>query len=165
MNKKILISFMLILMLTTLTNAAITNLKVTENPKLGEKITIAGTSGFTDSLCQFLIIDGNGFVVERLSDEFSFADGTFYAERTLTEPPFFRDVNYTAKVICNTEDANSTFIVGQMRDLQHGTQQNFLFIFDKGNTDVYFIFGSIAGIIILFIIALAFAWRMGLGKP
>ena len=89
MNKKILIGIFLILILST-TNAAITGLKIPYEVRLGEYLTIAGNYGTANTLCKFLVKDSNNFTVERLTDEYTFADGTFYAQRQINEPPYYR---------------------------------------------------------------------------
>ena len=139
----ILVLMLLLICFVSSASATITNLITTPSVYLGETLTIRGTSDTNQILCQFIVIDDNGIAIERLSDEFSFADGSFYAERTISEPKYLRDQNYTINVRCGSSgDMNSAFLVLNRRPLDHVVSQEWLFVFSRENMDVFFIMGT-----------------------
>lgn len=132
------------------TAASITDLNVNSPVPLDQKIRVTGTYTSTGDVngvwCKFLVLDGNT-PIDRFSDELTFTDGTFYAERTASEPPFFRDSAYTLRVTCGTASAdNYLFIKNKL------SPENFLYgelFFLQGNAEFFGVFL----IVVVFIIA------------
>ena len=63
----------------------ISNLEIRPFVRLNETVTISGDYTTANVLCKFLVLDSNGFIVERLTDEYSFDDGSFYSQRQILE--------------------------------------------------------------------------------
>jgi len=160
MNKKILIGIFLILILST-TNAAITGLKIPYEVRLGEYLTIAGNYGTANTLCKFLVKDSNNFTVERLTDEYTFADGTFYAQRQINEPPYYRGDDYNVIVTCASEEAFQTFSLVQPTSLAHPIQRNWEYLFEESNMDAIMLGGTFIAVAILGILAFVFIIKKG----
>ncbi len=160
MNKKIIIGIFLILILAT-TNAAITNLKIPYQVRLGENLTISGDYGTANTLCKFLIKDSNDFAIERLSDEYTFADGSFYAQRQINEPPYYRGDDFNVVITCGSDQAFQFFTVNQPTSLAHPIQRNWEYIFDESNMDSIMLGGTFIAIAILSILAFVFVIKKG----
>lgn len=91
---------------------------------LDQTLTITGKYVRTDInmiiYCKFLTIDKNsGLVVDRLTDEQIFTDGTFYAETKITEPPYYRTSEYIVRVYCGGINEDVEFVVGQREGLEN----------------------------------------------
>jgi len=160
MNKKILIGIFLILILST-TNGAITNLKIPYEVRLGEYLTIAGEYGTADILCKFLVKDSNNITVERLTDEYTFADGTFYAQRQINEPPYYRGDDYNVITTCGSDEAFQTFTLVQPTSLAHPIQRNWEYLFEESNMDAIMLGGTFIAIAILGVLAFVFIIKKG----
>ncbi|MCK4429126.1 MAG: hypothetical protein KAU95_02025 [Candidatus Aenigmarchaeota archaeon] len=158
--KKLMIAILLILILST-AQSAITNLKVPFEPRLGEKLTITGNAGTADILCKFLILDSNGTTVERLSDEYTFADGTFYSERTLAEPPYYRGDDFNANVTCGLNLAFQTFNVQQPLSLAHPIQKGIENITDEANLEPLMMGVGVLGAVLISLLSIAFFFKVG----
>ena len=161
MIKKILmLSIFLILILST-TNGAITNLKIPYEVRLGEYLTIAGNYGTADALCKFLVKDSNNFTIERLTDEYTFADGTFYAQRQINEPPYYRGDDYNVIVTCGSDEAFQTFTLNQPTSLAHPIQRNWEYLFEESNTDALMLGGTFIALAILSVFVFVFIAKKG----
>ena len=160
MDKKIIVGIFLILIATTVI-APITNLKIPYTVRLGENLTIAGNYGTADALCKFLIKDSNEFAVERLSDEYTFADGSFYAQRQINEPPYYRGDDYNVVVTCGSEVANQVFTLNQPTSLAHPIQQNWEYLFAENNMDAIMLGGTFIAIAILGVLTFVFILKKG----
>ena len=144
--------------------APITNLKIPNAVRLNETLTITGDFGTSDTLCSFFIFDSNGFVAERLSDEFTNAAGKFYAQRAMTEPPYFRGDDFNVVVTCGTDQADDNFAVTQPLSLAHNVQQGWNFWTARPNLDSLAIFGSILLIPALLLTGIIFMKKRSEGK-
>lgn len=160
MVKKTIIGIFLILILST-TNASITDLKIPYEVRLGEYLTIAGNYGTADVLCKFLIKDSNNFTIERLTDEYTFADGTFFAQRQINEPPYYRGDDYNVVITCASDEAFQTFTLMQPTSLAHPIQRNWEYLFAENNTDAIMLGGTFVAIAILGVLAFAFIIKKG----
>ncbi len=158
---KKLVFFIILSLFCLNTFAAISDLKVSPYVRLGENITISGTYSTADVLCMFLILDANGVIIERLSDEYTFADGSFYSERVLIEPTYFRGDTYDVRVTCYSDTDTNSFTVLQPLSIVHPVQKGWEYWFSEGNQDAIMIFGTaIAGIILAILLA-AFIIKKG----
>lgn len=160
MNKKIFLGIFLILLIST-TNAAITDLKIPYEVRLGEYLTISGTYGTADTLCKFLVKDSNNFTIERLTDEYTFADGTFYAQRQINEPPYYRGDDYNVVVTCASNEAFQIFTLVQPTSLAHPLQRNWEYLFEESNMDAIMLGGTFIALVILAISIFVFIAKKG----
>lgn len=116
MVKKALLALFLLACFSLVTAGAISVLTVDQEVALERPLTISGTySADTNNyvLCAFKIFDDENILVVRLSDEYTFVDGTFSTEYKLTEPLFNRGSRYRVNVTCNTAGKDAYFNVGQ----------------------------------------------------
>ena len=160
MTKKILVAIFLIL-LTITVNSAITDLKIPYTVRLGENLTISGDYGTANTLCKFIIKDSNGFAIERLSDEYTFSDGTFYAQRQINEPPYYRGDDYNVVVSCGSDEAFQTFTLNQPTSLAHPIQRNWEYIFEESNMDAIMLGGTFLALLFLAILTFVFIAKKG----
>ncbi|GAF70227.1 unnamed protein product [marine sediment metagenome] len=160
MVKKIIIGIFLILLIATVT-APITDVKIPYNVRLGENLTIAGDYGTANTLCKFIIKDTNGVAIERLSDEYTFSDGTFYAQRQINEPPYYRGDDYNVVITCGSDEAFQMFKVNQPISLAHPIQRNWEYLFAENNTDAIMLGGTFIALAILGVLAFAFIIKKG----
>lgn len=157
MMKKII--FILgILFLTSMVSATqtITDLNTNSPVFLDQKLTVSGTFTDTDTnatvFCKFLVENSSGQIIDRWADELTYDNGDFYAEKIITEPIYRRGETFEMKVICIAGSANTTFSVVQREAIDKIARQEFLFFFDRGNLDTFFIMGSIILTIIAIIL-------------
>lgn len=160
MDKKIVIGIFLILMLST-TNAVITDLVIPSEVRLGEYLTIAGNYGTADTLCKFLVKDSSNFTVERLTDEYTFADGTFYAQRQINEPPYYRGDDYNVIVTCGNDQAFQIFTLIQPTSLAHPIQQNWEYLFAQNNMDAIMLGGTFISFLVIGLFTFVFIVKKG----
>ena len=154
------LAFFLIL-LASYSFAAITDLKIPMAVRLGENLTVSGNHGTAQILCKVVILDSNDFAVERLSDEYTFSDGTFYFQRQLTEPPYYRGDDFNVNITCGSDKTFQIFNVTQRLSLTHIAQQELDFIFDENNlAPLMMLFGAI-GFIVLMMLLVAFFMKTG----
>ena len=154
MNKKMLIGIFLLFLIIPVF-AGITNFSVSPSIRLGEKLTITGIFDTPNVLCKAIIFDANNDGIERLSDEYTFVDGSFYFERTMIEPPYYRGDDFNAVITCGSGAADISsgiFTVFQPTSLAHPIQQNWAFIFDQNNLDALAILGAFIFLIIFFMV-------------
>jgi len=163
--KKALLIALIILLSSVCFAESITNLTSSSFVRLGEKANISGQFNHPDLnayvLCKFQVKDSNNVFVDRWTDEYTFSDGSFYAEKTLTEPPYYRGDTYVIQTTCGTTSQDLNFTVLQPVSLAHPIQRNWEYFFDESNLDAIAIFVSlillIAGVILIF----AFLKKMG----
>ena len=160
MFKKVLLGFF-ILVICLNAVSQIDNLEVRPFVRLNESVTISGD--FTDAkvLCKFLVLDSNGFIVERLTDEFTFDDGSFYSQRQILEPPYYRGDDYNVFVTCGSSTDSNTFSVLQPLGVTHAVQMGWEYWFSETNQDTIMIFVTFISGAILFILLIAFIIKKG----
>lgn len=135
--------------------AEITDLKISERVPLNQKLTIYGINDAGNVLCAFYIFDLNdkNQAIIRLSDEWAFADGSFYSEYQVTEPLLKRGFDYNAVIKCGSNQADDTFYVEQREDYLLGVSKDTITqevaFWNNPETSLIGLFGFIA---ILFII-------------
>ncbi len=161
--KKLLLIFVVLLFATSIfSTKTISDVNVNTPVPLGEFLTVRGNYINTDNnrsvFCKFLM-KNEGIVVERLTDERTFANGDFYAQRKLQEPIYKRDNNYTIKITCETTSQDANFIVAQRTSIEHIAQQEALFLFQRGNMDAIMQIGIAVLFFVGFIIFLVFFVR------
>lgn len=130
--------FLFILLTVNVFADSIDGVEITSNVRLGEKIAVRGQYNDPDSnafeLCKFEIkeaLDGN--YIERWSDEYTFMDGTFYAERKSVEPPYYRGDDFNVVVTCGTASTEQTFTINQPTSLAHPIQSGWEYYFEESN--------------------------------
>lgn len=161
--KKIAIAITLLILLQSAT-AAITNLNIPEEIRLGENLTIRGDHGTANVLCKFLILDTNANAVERLTDEYTFADGSFFSQRQLIEPPYYRGDDFNVHVTCGTDTAFSVFTVNQPVSLAQPIQKGWEYIFDQSNQEAIQMVVGVIGFLILVIAGILVIIKWSKGK-
>ena len=144
MKKYLLIIF--VLFCCSFTFASITNFNVSPSVRLGENLTISGMHSTPNVLCKAVIQDSNNIAVERLSDEYTFADGSFYFERQVLEPPYYRGDDFNAVITCGSDTTSEIFVVLQPLGISHLTEKTWDFVFDQNNLDAMSIVGSFLGL-------------------
>jgi len=118
--KKALLGMVFLFFLSFVTANAITTLKVPSQVLLDKELTVSGTYAADSNngiLCSFRVFDDENFLIIRLSDEYTFTDGTFSTEYKLTEPLFGRGATYRINATCNTVSKDAYFSVGQRKDM------------------------------------------------
>jgi hypothetical protein len=141
--------------------ASITNYTVASEVPLNQDLTIYGLHDTAEVLCAFFIFDiaDENKVVIRLTDQYTFTDGSFYSEYTITEPEFRRGFDYNAVTKCGSDTVSQSFYVGQRKDfiLGYGSEQataDLSFWTDPENSYVAFIFFFI----IMAVVAVLLMW-------
>lgn len=137
------------------------DLNISPTVRIGEKLTIAGDANASNELCKFVIYDLNGVPIERLSDERTFNDNSFYSERTITEPPYYRGDDYNVVVTCGTGQDDLTFSVEQPLSLAHPIQQGWSYYFETENVNALMMFFSFIILILGAILFFAFVIKQG----
>lgn len=142
-KKKIILFAFLILFLGFVSANSLEQVKIKSDVPLNEHLTISGyyyadeNSGI---LCSFKIYDtqtSDKHLIKRLSDEYTFSDGSFSArEYKITEPLFQRGFDYNIFVCCNTACYDQNFSVSQKDDIWLGYNINSLFYDIKFFNDV-----------------------------
>jgi len=155
-----LIVFILIVFMVSLCYAPITNFKVPSAIRLGENLTIRGDYGIADSLCKFLVLNAEGDAVERLSDEYTFSDGSFYSQRQVVEPPYYRGDDFNVFVTCGSDTASATFDVNQPVGLAQPLQMGWEYVFDQSNQNAIFYGLTFIGLILIIVFAGAFFFKI-----
>lgn len=125
-QKKILILFLL-LFCSSVFAATLSQVTVRSTIPLNENLTISGHYLDPDKnagvLCSFRIFDTqttDKYLIKRLSDEYTFSDGSFSTEYQITEPLFQRGYDYNAVVCCNIACYDQNFYVGQKDEIAFG---------------------------------------------
>ena len=159
------IIFLIIIFSTFATADTITDLSIAPSGRLNEKISVSGTYNEEDLnsfvLCKFIVTDSNGFKVDRWTDEYTFSDGSIYAEKNLIEPPYYRGDSYDLNVTCGTATETATFGVEQPLSLTHPVQRGWEFIFQENNQAPFMILAGSIGFIVLMIAIVAFLMKTG----
>ena len=152
MNKILLFVFIVVFAGIAYSVQTITDLNTNTPVPLGQLLTVTGTFEDTDSnssiFCKFLT-KKDDLVIERFTDERTFANGDFYTQRTIEEPLYERDSFYVVSVTCESATQDTNFTVAQRDAFDRVASQEFKFAFDQGNTDVLFILGFVVLIILL----------------
>lgn len=120
MNKKVLLALAFCFFFAGAFADSITGLTISGEAPLGENVSVRGqyvADSNAYELCKFEVKDSVGNYIERWSDEKTFDDGTFYAERKLVEPPYYRGNDYNVLVTCGTATSEGTFRVDHKKDL------------------------------------------------
>lgn len=161
MKKLLFLSFFLLISVIVSANS-LEQVKIKSVVPLNENLTVSGYY-FADSnsgvLCSFKIYDvqtANKYLIKRLSDEYTFSDGSFSTECKITEPIFQRGFDYNLMICCNTAYFDQNFYVAQKEDILFGysTQSIFndLLFFRSTETLIYLIFTIIVSLFILWIV-------------
>ena len=163
--KKMLLLALVILLSTACFAESITGLTSSTFVRLGEKVSISGQFNHSDLnayvLCKFQVKDANNVFVDRWTDEYTFSNGTFYAEKTLVEPPYYRGDTYVIQTTCGTSSEDANFTVLQPVSLAHPIQRNWEYFFDESNLDALAIFTSLILLLAGVFIVLAYLKKMG----
>ena len=153
MKRFLLILILIILSSCVFASQSITDLNTNSPIPLNDILTVTGNYDDTDLntsiYCKFLIRDSDNLVVERLSDEKTFANGDFYGERVLNEPLYKRGQDYNVTVGCANASSSVIFTVGQRETIGHVAEQETKYLVDRGNLDSVLFFGGLFFIIII----------------
>jgi hypothetical protein len=145
---------------------SISNYTVSNQAPLNQNLTIYGVysgSPSADVLCAFYIFDLKNLDVNkaviRLSDQYTFSDGSFYAEYLLSEPLFRRGIDYNAVTKCGTIEIGKKFTVAQKEDILFGITPNslmneFRFWVDPNNSLISFFFLFVLLILMVTLVSL-----------
>ncbi|MDO8648142.1 MAG: hypothetical protein Q7R70_07095 [Candidatus Diapherotrites archaeon] len=110
----------------------ISNFNVPLHIPLNKNLSIYGkysdVNGNGNVICSFWIFDlkDQNQLIKRLSDEYTFSDGSFSSTYPVTEPLFRRGIDYNVVVYCNTATANARIVVDQKEDIAFGVSPNSL---------------------------------------
>jgi hypothetical protein len=135
----------------------ITGYKAPDAVNLDDTITATGV--FTDDanspvgvLCSFYFYDDNGVLVKRATDQYTTGTGRFTMVGTkITEPTFKRGLIYTVQSECGTQTADYNFLVLQRENIARAGQEEFKYIFERGNLDTLVMWG-ILGLTLFFVV-------------
>ena len=141
--KKIISLLIFILLLNFGFSATITSFSANTDIPIDQILTATGTylpldDNGESTLCKFITYNDKNIVVERLSDELTFSDGSFYTQRKITEPTYLRASTYRIRAVCGTSYSDAYFNVGQ----REGFDNFFIgeVLFWKDNTYSFFLF-------------------------
>ncbi len=137
---------------------SITNYSVKQRVPIDKLLTVTGNFNAdlnANVLCKFLILESDGNTLLRLTDEYTFSDGTFYTEKTISEPEFKRGRDYNASTTCGAVTSTAVFSVIQREAISETVQSEIEFIFLKNNINPLLFLGS-AFILLLLLI---FIWK------
>lgn len=153
MEKKITLILFLILLSSFVFAASLNQVKVRSDVPLNENLTVSGYYADPDQnagvLCSFKIFDtqtSDKYLVKRLSDEYTFSDGSFSTEYKIIEPLFQRGFDYNVMVCCNIACYDQNFHVSQKDDIFLGYSSASII-----NDVLFFIDPNLIGIIIFFV--------------
>ena len=158
-NKKMWIAFFLLLCMSG-TYAVIESVTIPSTVRMGENLAVYGVYDTNDTLCQFVIFDSDNNPVERLSDEYTFSDGSFYAERKMTEPPYYRGDDFNLVVTCGSSQRSGVFTVEQPLGISHPAQKTWEYAFDTANLEALMITVAWGAVMVLLIIIPLWILRM-----
>lgn len=164
MNKKFLTLFCLLFLCSAIAAESITGFTVPASARLNEKISVAGQYNADVNayvLCKFVISDSNNDKIDRWSDEYTFSDGTFYAEKVLIEPPYYRGDSFNVKATCGVSSEDANFLVSQPTSIAHPIQMGWEYAFSENNLDALMLGGSFIAIVIIVIFVLVFFAKKG----
>lgn len=161
-QKKIILIAFLVLFLAFVSANSLEQVKIKSNVPLNENLTVSGyysADSNSGVLCSFKIYDvqtADKYLIKRLSDEYTFSNGSFSTEFKITEPLFQRGFDYNLTVCCNTACYDKNFYVAQKEDifLGYSTQSLFLDVlfFRSNETLIYLIF------FIIFVLFILWVW-------
>jgi len=86
------------------------------------------------------------------SDEYTFSDGTFYSERVLLEPPYYRGDDYNVMVTCGSDVVTRAFAVVQPVSLVQPLQRGWEYFFDPSNLEAMMIFVGLIGVVVIMVL-------------
>lgn len=162
---KLALFLLIIFLLAPIVSAAtISNYSVSPSVRLGEKVSVFGTfdDGNTFILCRFIVYSTDTNVpIDRWTDEFTFSDGTFYAEKTMLEPPYYRGDDFNLVTTCGDAQEDAVFTVGQPVSLAQPIQSNWEYFFDSSNLDAGMLFVAFIGAVVTVILLAAFILKKG----
>lgn len=155
MRKTIILLFLVLFAVNVFSAQTISDLNTNTPVPLATTLAITGNYNDSDSnssvYCKFLILDSANRVIERLSDEKTFANGDFYAQRVLNEPLYKRGTDYNVSVDCVNANSSKAFTIGQRETIGHIAEEETKFVFERGNLDSMIFFGFIIfGLIVTF---------------
>ena len=123
---------------------------------LDTKLVATGTYLDSDSnssvYCKFITYDlSSGKVIERFTDELTFSEGSFYTDKLITEPKYFRDENvlspdYKLTVTCGGASADTNFSISQRASFNNQFFGEIFFLKDNAE------FLIIAGLVVLILV-------------
>lgn len=121
MNKKILVLIALLFCLTIGFADSITNYVVPSSVPLNQEVTATGlfdgNAGKENIICSFYLVDLQGNLVYRATDQYTTATGRFAMKgKILTEPKFVREQTYTLHTECGFATADANFLVAQKQE-------------------------------------------------
>lgn len=126
----------------------ISNYYVTPSVPLDRVMTVTGTYNNdvnSGVLCKFVVFEKDGNVLERLTDEYTFSDSSFYSELQIREPPFKRGQDYNMTATCGTASQSARFSITNYEPVVDVIAFNFLYLKDNG----FILFITLAAIVIL----------------
>jgi len=145
--KKLVLFLLLLFCTTAFATQTISDLNTNSPIPLNQTLAITGNYDDTDSnvsvFCKFVIRDESNLVVERLTDEKTFSNGDFYAQRVLDEPLYKRGTDYNISVDCASANSTVLFTLDQRESIGHTAEYETRFAFDRGNLDSILFFGII----------------------
>jgi len=124
MKKVLLIALIVLFFGSVFATETISSLTTNSPIPIDQTLAVTGKYVRTDVnqiiFCKFVTFDANsGKVIDRLTDEEIFTDGTFYAEQKLTEPPYYRTNDYTLRVYCGNISKDVNFTVAQREGMEN----------------------------------------------
>lgn len=167
--KKILPIVLILIFLGTFASAteSISGLTVNTPIPIDKDLVLTGTYDDTDSnvsvYCKFLVLDfDKNAMIDRFTDELTFADGSFFTKKTLTEPKFFRETTYALRVTCGTATEDINFFIGQREMPTNQVLGEVFFLRDNG--DILIILFLFVVIILIIVGALVILINQGYFK-
>jgi len=127
MRFKIVLVISLIFLIGFVFADSLEQVKIKSVVPLNENLTISGNYVTANEnagiLCSFKIFDvqtTEKYLIERLSDEYTFSDGSFSSKIKITEPLFQRGFDYNVVVCCASVCFDQNFYVDQKDDMAFG---------------------------------------------
>lgn len=149
--KKILLLFTLLICFSNVFAAeSISGLKTNSPVPLDTPLVVSGT--YLNTLnsnqiyCKGVALDPdkNNAQFDRLTDQLTYTDGSFYFAKKITEPTYFRSSVYIFRVSCGTISQDINFAVAQRESVFNQFLGEVFFIRDNGDEWVYMLgFGVI----------------------
>jgi hypothetical protein len=158
MKKVFLLALVVLFFGSVFGTETISSLTTNSPVPIDQTLTITGKYVRTDVnqiiYCKFVTFDANsGKVIDRLTDEEIFTDGTFYAEQKLAEPPYYRTSVYTVRAYCGNINEDVNFTVAQREGLENFFFGEFFYYQEHGFFYVYALI-----VLVVVVILLGFLW-------
>jgi len=160
----ILISLVICAIAPLVSAATISSYAVSPTVRLGEKVSVFGTfdDGNTFILCRFIVYSTDTNVpIDRWTDEFTFSNGTFYAEKVMLEPPYYRGDDFNLVTTCGDAQEDAVFTVGQPVSIAQPIQSNWEYFFNQNNLDAGMLFAAMLGAVVIIILSILFVIKKG----